>query len=224
MKKEIIEEIKDYEKGRRKGDTRINCFLVKTLWNLVKEGEDIFEIREEYKKILEEKKKYSNNYYSRICILLNVMKANFDRLKDSGCDLCISEFRYIIKNMAGTASLKIGNGPEESFNTYSEEVDYEDIKYKEGILGSNTDIDKILEEANDLIDQKDMDLKQAEKWIKKYKKYIIMNYGRWSKEYEEFMNIPFGLEIFFPSPGLCLRARRTTMKKGLEYVLERKVG
>ncbi len=41
---------------------------------LIERNIDVYEIREEYKKILQKLNKYDNNYYAHICILLNLIK------------------------------------------------------------------------------------------------------------------------------------------------------
>lgn len=188
------------------------------LWYLIFNNFDIYEIRRKYKEILENTKRFDTNYYAHICILLNVMKnkylsSNFDISKE----LNLSTFSYITKDMIGIMSVTLGHRSY-CIQSYNSNVKYEYIEYPEGVGINEANIynlSALQTNANNLLNQEKLNIAQAKKWIADYKHYIINVYGRWSKEYEEFMFIPFNIPFAPISPNILNRALRDTLKKGI---------
>ena len=217
---EKMELIKDLE--FRKERNQINEKVIQELWELVKRGYDSYIVREKYKKILEESNKYNNNYYSKICIILNVMESKKEDLKEKTELISFNDLQYIKQRIAGEVITNIGK--KSTVTRYVlKKVEYEDIQYREGIGTKATEktLRKIEKEAQEILKEETLDLERAKKWVKLYRKYVIQTYGRWSKEYEKYMNTTFEIPIILTSPNILLLAMRETMKKGIKSVVEK---
>lgn len=223
MKKQNLQQqmkkIEKYEKERK--DKRIKENILNELWELIKNDYDSYEIRKCYKETLKSINKYSENYYARICICLNVMVAEKERLKQKE-KIVFEDLKTIRQEIAGTIETKIKN-KQITTRYIKKQVEYEKIYYKEGIGIKHTEKKwkELIEEANELLSQERLDLEQAKKWVAKYKKYIIITYGRWSKQYEKYMNTAFEMPIILTSPNILLLAMRETMKKGIKNAIEK---
>lgn len=74
--------------------------------------------------------------------------------------------------------------------TGNEKLGYSNIVYGyilrvQSILNNERDIKReLLEESEKILKQEEIDITTAEKWIKKYTKFIKQNYKRYSKEYK----------------------------------------
>ena len=103
----------------------------------------------------------------------------------------------------------------------TKKVEYDYITYPEGIGENKTQkqLEEILKNANEILSEETLDLEKAKKWVKNYRKYIIMTYGRWSKQYEKYMNTAFEMQVIPMSPNILLLAMRETMRKGIEKVI-----
>lgn len=132
------------------------------------------------------------------------------------------DLKTIRQKIAGTIETEIKN-KKIIIQYIKKEVEYENIYYKEAIGVEKTEKiwEELVEEANELLEQERLDLEQAKKWVKKYKKYIIITYGRCSKQYEKYMNTAFEIPIILTSPNILLLAMRETMKKGIKKSIEK---
>ena len=215
MKKEI----KRLEQKNIKNNT--NDEIINELWRLVKNGHDIYVIKEKYKEILEELNKYDNNYYGNICIMLNVMKIKKQDLENLNEPITFQNLKYIRQKIAGEVSMTSGNHTVITRDV-SKKVEYDSIDYKEGIGKDKTEkfLDIILKEAEEIISENKLNLDRAKIWVSYYKKYIIITYGRWSKEYEKYMNTTFEIPVIYTSPNILLLAMRETMKKGIKSAIK----
>lgn len=193
---------------------KINDKLIQKLWTLIIKGNDIYFIREKYKKILENIKKYNNNYYAHICIALNVLETKKHKLKKN--IITNQDIKYIKQRIVGELTT-IGEKTT-TVRYILKEVEYDYINYFEGIGNEKTKelLDELIKEAKSILRQERLDLEMAKKWVKKYRYYIILTYGRWTKEYEKYMNTAFEIPVFGTSPNLLLLAMRETMRKGIE--------
>jgi len=215
--------IKNLEKENE--ERKINDELIQNLWELIRKDYDTYVIRKEYKRILEEINKYDRNYYGLICIILNVMVSKKEILKMYDTPIKFKDLKTMKQRIAG--EIQTGNTSIIKYTTKIVEYDY--INYPEGI-GEKETVEhrkKLLRQAEEILNEEKLDLEKAKKWLENYKKYIIMTYGRWSKQYEKYMNTAFEMQIILTSPNILLLAMRETMRKGIkssinELSIERK--
>lgn len=194
---------------------KINDELVQELWEKVKKGYDTYEIRKEYEKLK------NRNEYGIICVILNVMSAKKEFLMLYKGPITFEQLKYIKQKIAGEISFQT-KSLQKNIQHIFKEVEYDYINYPENIGKTKThkQLKKLLKDAEVILNEEILDLEKAKKWVKKYKKYIIMTFGRWSKEYELYMNTAFEMPIIPTSPNILLLAMRETMKKGIEKSIE----
>lgn len=210
--------IKKIEK--QNNSKNLDTQIIQQLWYLVKNDYDTYTIREKYKQILIELNKYTNNYYSFICITLNVMKNKKEHLGKNIAINSMEDLQYITQKIAGEITTNIKN-VKSTVKYIRKKVDYIELNYTEGVYqkNNNTIKNKLIQNAIVLLNQDKLSLENAKIWVKQYEEFIIKNYGRWSKEYEQYMNTTFEIPFILTSPNILLLAMRETMKKGIKSAL-----
>jgi len=175
---------------------------------LIEKNIDLYEIREEYKKILRKLNKYDNNYYAHICILLNLIeqKQNTNYYK-SLSDKQLKDFYYIEEVIKDIKYKQMSNQTITNEIKYSKAY-YDWIYYEEGIGKEKTKKQKeeILIKTKEILKNELTNLNEAKECIKEMKAYIILTYGRWSKEYEELLKIETEVKGYPVTPRLALMA------------------
>lgn len=121
----------------------------------------------------------------------NVYEEYRQKLINNNADILILE---IFETFVGTDyidnSLDLVQILETKRYTGNEKLGYSNIVYGyilrvQSILNNERDIKReLLEESEKILKQEEIDITTAEKWIKKYTKFIKQNYKRYSKEYK----------------------------------------
>jgi len=210
--------IKKIEK--QNNSRNLDTQIIQQLWYLVKNDYDTYTIREKYKQILIELNKYTNNYYSFICIALNVMKNKKEHLGKNTPINSREDLQYITQKIAGEITTNIKN-VKSTVKYIRKKVYYIELNYTEGVYkkNNNTIKNELIQNATVLLNHDKLSLENAKIWVKQYEEFIIKNYGRWSKEYEQYMNTTFEIPFILTSPNILLLAMRETMKKGIKSAL-----
>lgn len=172
------------------------------------------ELKKVYKEVLEELGKYDNNYYSKMCIIINVLKLKKSQNK-------ILKFPYDIYYLnlplKGTLEIRIC-GKKHEIKTAEKLVEYENINSKFENLGeekNKEEKEKLIKEAEKVLSNKVIDMNEGISWKEKYKKYIIRTYGRWSSQYEDYMMTLFDVGFLPTGPNLVLSINRQHMRDAI---------
>ena len=70
--------------------------------------------------------------------------------------------------------------------------------------------------AKELLEKPVLDINKGIEWKENYKNYIIKTYGRWSKEYNDYMTTLFDIGFLPISPNLLISINRDHIRKAIE--------
>ena len=206
------EYIEIYEKS---AGNNITEEMVKFLYkNINKE-----ELKETYKKVLKKLKKYNNNYYSKICIIINALKFKKEQNKTLKFPY---DIYYINLPLRGSLQTEI-SGRKHQIKTVEKLIEYEDINPLFEAIGeekTKKQRKRLILTAKELLEKPVLDLNQGIEWKENYKNYIIKTYGRWSKEYNDYMTTLFDIGFLPISPNLLMTINRDHIRKAIEEKVE----
>ena len=74
--------------------------------------------------------------------------------------------------------------------------------------------------AKELLEKPVLDINKGIEWKENYKNYIIKTYGRWSKEYNDYMTTLFDIGFLPISPNLLISINRDHIRKAIEEKVE----
>ena len=110
------EYIEIYEKSAGNNNTE-------EMVNYLYKNIDKEELKETYKKVLKKLKKYNNNYYSKICIIINALKFKKEQNKTLKFP---NDIYYINLPLRGSLQIEI-SGRKHQIKTVEKLIEYEDI-------------------------------------------------------------------------------------------------
>ena len=110
------EYIENYEKSAGNN-------ITEEMVNYLYKNIDKEELKETYKKVLKKLKKYNNNYYSKICIIINALKFKKEQNKTLKFPY---DIYYINLHLRGNLQIEI-SGRKQPIKTVEKLIEYEDI-------------------------------------------------------------------------------------------------
>ena len=209
--KEFIEA---YERKPHEGITEE---LIKFLYESIDKSEEIKKI---YKEVLIKQKHYNQNYYSNICILINALK--FKKSQHKKLEIPYDMY-YLDLPLRGELKVDL-YGEESLIKTVQKRISYKKVKATYEAMGEEKTKNlkmKLIKQANEILNEDKLELDKGIKWKEKYERYIIKTYGRWSKEYEDYMTTLFDVGFLPIGPNLLLSINREHMRKAIEEKVER---
>ena len=208
--KEII---KNYENVKNK---KITEEKVKYLYENIDRAD---ELKKEYRDVLEELNIYDNNYYAKICIIINALKFK----KKQGKRLKLPyDIYYLNLPIRGVLQTVI-NGEKHQIKTVEKLIEYETINKRcENIGEEKTKREKLklIKQAKEILNDESNLIKKGIEWKIAYKKYIIRTYGRMSQQYEDYMTTLFDIGFLPTAPNLLLKINKEHIKKAIQEKLQ----
>lgn len=208
--KEII---KNYENEKNK---KITEEKVKYLYENIDRAD---ELKKEYREVLEELNIYDNNYYAKICIIINALKFK----KKQGKRLKLPyDIYYLNLPIRGVLQTVI-NGKKHQIKTVEKLIEYETINKRcENIGEEKTKREKLklIKQAKEILNDESNLIKKGIEWKIAYKKYIIRTYGRMSQQYEDYMTTLFDIGFLPTAPNLLLKINKEHIKKAIQEKLK----
>lgn len=208
--KEII---KNYENEKNK---KITEEKVKYLYENIDRAD---ELKKEYREVLEELNIYDNNYYAKICIIINALKFK----KKQGKRLKLPyDIYYLNLPIRGVLQTVI-NGEKHQIKTVEKLIEYETINKRcENIGEEKTKREKLklIKQAKEILNDESNLIKKGIEWKIAYKKYIIRTYGRMSQQYEDYMTTLFDIGFLPTAPNLLLKINKEHIKKAIQEKLK----
>ena len=208
--KEII---KNYENEKNK---KITEEKVKYLYENIDRAD---ELKKEYREVLEELNIYDNNYYAKICIIINALKFK----KKQGKRLKLPyDIYYLNLPIRGVLQTVI-NGEKHQIKTVEKLIEYETINKRcENIGEEKTKREKLklIKQAKEILNDENNLIKKGIEWKIAYKKYIIRTYGRMSQQYEDYMTTLFDIGFLPTAPNLLLKINKEHIKKAIQEKLK----
>ena len=193
--------------------------ITEEMVNYLYKNIDKEELKEIYKKVLKKLKKYNNNYYSKICIIINALQFKKEQNKTLRFPY---DIYYINLPLRGTLQIEI-NGRKNRIKTVEKLIEYKKIHpLFEAIGKEKTKKQKksLILTAKKLLEKTVLDINQGIEWKENYKNYIIKTYGRWSKEYKDYMTTLFDIGFLPISPNLLITINRDHIRKAIEEKVE----
>lgn len=206
------EYIENYEKSAGNN-------ITEEMVNYLYKNIDKEELKETYKKVLKKLKKYNNNYYSKICIIINALK--FKKKQNKTLKFPYDIY-YINLSLRGSLQIEI-SGRKHQIKTVEKLIEYEDINplfETKGEEKTKKQRKRLIVTAKELLEKPVLDINKGIEWKENYKNYIIKTYGRWSKEYNDYMTTLFDIGFLPISPNLLISINRDHIRKAIEEKVE----
>ena len=177
------------------------------------------EIKKIYKEVLNQNRKFDNNYYSKICIIINTLKYN----KNHNLEISYPYDLYYIKlQLRGELKIELEDDTK-TIKTIEKPIEYSKIPSIIEGRGEEKTKNKrqnLIISAKKIFKEETIDLKRAIKWKEQYKDYIITTYGRWSKEYEDYMTTLFDVGFLPVGPNLLISINRYNVRYAIKDKLK----
>ena len=203
-----------------KRDYKLDEMQAKLLWNLEVINEDMDQVKKDYKQILDRVGKKDNNYYARVCLLINSM--NSFKVSNLKFEVKLETFyNYYLKLENVKYDSRMNNSKIENITTIVPiEINYNMFYWNEGIGKENNkeQLNKIRDEGIRLLEADEIDFGFIREWLIKLEMCMAITYGRWSKEYEEYLKNPFRRWLSLSSMSVADK-RHDGYKKGLKEIL-----
>ena len=206
------EYIENYEKSAGNN-------ITEEMVNYLYKNIDKEELKETYKKVLKKLKKYNNNYYSKICIIINALKFKKEQNKTLEFPY---DIYYINLPLRGSLQTEI-SGRKHQIKTVEKIIEYEEINPLFEAIGeekTKKQRKRLILTAKELLEKPVLDINKGIEWKENYKNYIIKTYGRWSKEYNDYMTTLFDIGFLPISPNLLISINRDHIRKAIEEKVE----